>query len=86
MGELDKSTNNYELKKTTPEFGVVFSALYLHQYPLVICDYYLATLALVLMHRVQAFTRWPSKTAYCRFGSKRRIEARMEWERLMVRE
>ena len=43
-------------------------------------------LALVLMHWVQAFTRWPLKTEYCKLGSNLRIEALMEWERFIVRE
>ena len=47
---------------------------------------YLATLALVLMHLVQALTLCPSKIAYCKLGSSRTIEGRMEWERFMVRE
>jgi hypothetical protein len=48
--------------------------------------YYLAAFALLLMHFVQALTRWPSKTAYCKFGNSLRIEALMEWERFIVRE
>ncbi len=42
-------------------------------------------LAWVLMQRVQALSRLPSKTAYCKFGNSLLMEARIEWERFMVR-
>ena len=45
-----------------------------------------AALVLVLMQRVQVLTRWPSTILYCKFGSKRLMEARMLWDRFMVRE
>ncbi len=32
----------------------------------------------VFMHLAQAFTRWPSKTAYCKLGKRRTIEGLME--------
>jgi hypothetical protein len=47
---------------------------------------YFVALAFVLIHRVQAFTRLPLKTEYCRFGNSLLMEGLMEWERLMVRE
>jgi hypothetical protein len=45
-----------------------------------------AVLVLVLMQRVQVLTLWPSTILYCKFGNKRRIEARMLWDRFIVRE
>jgi hypothetical protein len=48
---------------------------------------YAADLVLALMQRVQAFTRFPlSSRVHWVLGINRRIEARMEWERLMVLE
>jgi len=41
---------------------------------------------MVLMQRVQTFTRLPLTTAYCKFGNNLTIEARMLWERFIVRE
>ena len=38
------------------------------------------------MHRVQALTRFPSNTEYCKLGKRRTMEALMLWERLIVRE
>jgi len=43
-------------------------------------------LAAVLMHLVQAFTLAPSVFIHWRLGWRRLMEARIEWERLIVRE
>ena len=37
-----------------------------------------AALVLVLMQRVQVLTLWPSTILYCKFGSKRLMEARID--------
>lgn len=50
-----------------------------------ILAYFLAGLALLLIQRVQAFTRLPLNIAYCKLGKSLTMEARMLWERLMVR-
>jgi hypothetical protein len=38
------------------------------------------------MQRVQAFTRLPLKTAYCKFGNSLTIDGRIEWDLFMVLE
>lgn len=42
--------------------------------------------ALLRIQRVQALTRLPSNTAYCKLGKSLTIEALIEWERFMVLE